>query len=130
MNDLISRQGAIDAFMEEVPSYGLMDADGNIVSGCKDSDVIAMLEQLPSEQSEPNWIPCSERLPEICANGLSKLVWACERYGDGTMWQSIDQCTADGAWMSEVPFDDPCDRCKVIAWMPLPEPYQAERING
>lgn len=55
MSDLISRQAAIEALMDEVPSYGLMDDEGNIESGCKDKDVIAMLEGLPSAQPEIKW---------------------------------------------------------------------------
>ena len=78
------------------------------------------------------WIPVSERLPEICekdVNGMvtfSKQVWACLEYGDGFFWQAIDQYTSFGGWLSEPPVDDPADRCKVIAWMPLPEPYKGE----
>lgn len=52
MADLISRQAAIEALMEDVQAYWLMDEDGNIVSGCKDVDVVKMLESLPSAQPE------------------------------------------------------------------------------
>ena len=48
MSDLISRREAIETFMDEVESYGLMDDDGNIESGAKDRDVIEMLRNLPS----------------------------------------------------------------------------------
>ena len=58
MSDLISRQAAIDALMNDVTPYGLMDNDGNIEAGCKDKDVIAMLYNLPSAQ--PEIIRCKE----------------------------------------------------------------------
>ena len=49
---MIYRQDAIDALMNDVTPYGLMDDEGNIASGCKDKDVIAMLYNLPSAQPE------------------------------------------------------------------------------
>lgn len=78
------------------------------------------------------WIPVTERLPEICerdVNGnitFSEKVWVCQKYGDGFVWQTTDQYTTNngGGWLSEIPFDDPTECCKVIAWMPLPEPYE------
>ena len=59
-DDLISRQSAIDAFMNDVTPYGMMDDDGNIESGCKDKDVIAMLYKLPS--ANPDLSGYSDRL--------------------------------------------------------------------
>lgn len=88
-----------------------------------------LIDKVQPIEPKPHWIPCSERLPEICANGFSKLVWTCKRYGDGTMWQSINQYTTNGggSWLSEALFDDPYERYEVIAWMPLPEPYRERR---
>ena len=73
----------------------------------------------------PQWIPCSERLPEeddykSCIECLDGAVWYFTE--NGTMgigyyyestkeWSTTDDLKTDG---------------KVIAWMPLPEPY-AER---
>ena len=78
------------------------------------------------------WIPVTERLPEICerdVNGnitFSEKVWSCIDCGDGFYWQQTDQYTTNcgGGWMSEVPEDGFTP--KVVAWMPLPEPYEVK----
>ena len=96
-----------------------------------------MVSRLPSAQPEQRWIPCSERLPETHAvdvievNGekhvgfrLSKPVLG---YAPGmddeveiaTVWceEDLDGSTS---WITA----PDCERVNVIAWMPLPEPYQ------
>jgi hypothetical protein len=80
-----------------------------------------------------HWISCNERLPEICEKDchgnitFSKTVLTTQIYGNGFVYVGNDQYTTNnGGWLSEVPFDNPDERCKVIAWMPLPEPYKAE----
>ena len=80
------------------------------------------------------WVPVSERLPEICEKDchgnitFSKTVITTQIYGNGYVYVGIDKYTTNngGGWLSEVPFDNPDECCKVIAWMPLPEPYKAE----
>ena len=95
-------------------------------------DVARIITEMPTIDPQPQWIPVSERLPEICekdVNGMvtfSKQVWACQKYGDGFLWQAIDQYASFGGWLSEIPIDDPMERCEVVAWMPLPEPYKGE----
>ena len=82
------------------------------------------IKALEQESKTGRWIPCSERLPEIpfgCfvtveeddRNGEPQNVLYSEPVGyDGETWNR-----ADG---EPIPFE-------VIAWMPLPEPYKAER---
>lgn len=99
MDDLISRREAIEWCLEG-------------------------LNNMPSEQPEQQWIPCSERLPEddnayfvtvhpdyIVPGGLSvdTLHWY-----DGKWWFDYYGQPAE--------FTDP-----IIAWMPLPEPWKGEQ---
>ena len=61
------------------------------------------------------WIPCSERLPEENGNYLVTV-----EANDGTAsinFQMVDHYGPD--WLHEGKHE------KVIAWMPLPEPYQS-----
>lgn len=53
--DLIDRQAAIDALLGEVTCFGMFDDSdpGNIECVCRDKDVIAMLEHLPTIEAEP-----------------------------------------------------------------------------
>ena len=118
MNDLISRQAAIDAL-----------ADWKI------SPIV--LAPVPSE---PQWIPCSERLPEntepvnitwvnrkpepYYADIKNKPFTATGHYHNGKWWwySAVCQDYLDEYGKCEM---DEMDRdIEVIAWMPLPEPYK------
>ena len=78
--------------------------------------------------THPNWILCSERLPE---DGRPVLIYAWNvhhviaRYDEFRAATGYKNCwvTAD-AWNGNTEIND-----EVIAWMPLPEPYQAEEIE-
>ena len=62
---------------------------------------------------EMNWIPCSERLPEV---GKSVLVTIT--LPDGQRECYVSKWVGDKWWDAS--------RFEVIAWMPLPEPYKLE----
>lgn len=112
MDDLISRQAAIDEL--------------NSINGTAELDeAFYVIEKLPSAQPEQQWIPCSERLPEsktayyivtlesrgrICVlpNDIDIARWDYDRRKGKDSWH----------W---------CKERKVIAWMPLPEPYAERR---
>lgn len=49
-NDLISRQAAIDTYLETVPSLCVDEGDGMLTACARDRDILEMLENLPSVQ--------------------------------------------------------------------------------
>ena len=104
MGDLISRQAAIDAVCNNT------------------EDTYYALEHLPS--AEPGWIPVSERLPEIKEHHVSDV---CLVYCDnGAMAFSEMQENIFGqvGWDVEREDDYHEPIGEVVAWMPLPNPYQ------
>lgn len=126
MSDLIDRQDAIDELME-VPSYGLMDDDGNIESGCKYSDVLAMLNNLPSTQ---RWIPCSEWLPKKLEDVVICFADAPEESDVAYMRKTFNEtyksqgCENEFvSHMGETTYAD----YEVLAWMPLPDPWKGDK---
>ena len=150
MSDLIDRQAAIDALAKAVTEgYG-------IDCGVIHSDVIyEILQDLPSVQPQPNWIPCSERLPEdsddvlityvfdygkSCPDDIKALLESDEGayvlFNPKKVWEMPHitiahyyDGTEDGE-PSEWCYDNECysmpEEVRVIAWMPLPEPYMED----
>ena len=69
------------------------------------------IEDIPTAQIEPKWIPCSERLPEdddkvLCMTKTKK----------GNLNHVVGYHYS-GGWACGM-------NRNVIAWMPLPEPYE------
>lgn len=118
MNDLISRQAAIDAIHEDILLKPHNDswfrANHEFVTvGYVERTLLAV----PSAQPEPRWIPCSERLPEARRSViLSTKNWT----GEGCYWETTAHHVIwKGYRWNATYWDD-----EVIAWMPLPEPYK------
>lgn len=130
MDDLISRQMAIDALARMMPrSYtpdGSHPADEEIFRAQEVfADCIEALEILPSAQPEQRWIPVTERLPEN-DNEVLITVWDAEDdYVEvyKGFYQGHEWWTQWCHGCSKIK-DEPCGENIVIAWMPLPEPYQ------
>lgn len=90
------------------------------------SDVLEMIEELQGDleedEKENGWIPVSERLPEE-----SDYYMACiyneiqEKSYCRSEWFSINN-----NYYGEMVWIDLKSYEKVIAWMPLPEPYKEE----
>ena len=97
-NDTISRQAAIEAMLEAYPD---------------NMDVEFILRKLPSAQPEQRWIPCSERMPE-------HFDWYLVSDKE-TSWVALWK---DGVFLSVSGYFEFSD---IIAWMPIPHPYQPER---
>ena len=111
MDSLISRQAAIDALCN-----GNCHEEGR---SCDDGDcpVVREIKALPSAQPEPHWIPVSERLPDDLGDylvSIKRIGWNMEEYveNDIAYWDDLE-----GFHKAD----------EVLAWMPLPEPYRAER---
>ena len=117
MDDLISRQAAIDAVVESYEELvkrgqnGLMHWTG----------VKATLECLPSAQQ---WIPCSERLPDITDHYTSEpCIVYCDNgaYGFAELEANI---FGQVGWNCERDDEYHEPLGTVVAWMPLPEPWK------
>ena len=84
------------------------------------------LEELKSLREKSKWIPCSERLPE---NDIKEvLVWFEFRYGAyNRPYQTIGiSYTYKGKWRGLINGESEWKDLKVIAWMPLQEPYKED----
>ncbi len=126
MDDLISRQAAIDASctchggvhcnhypcndvqaIMDLPSVQLQDIARDIATIIEnEKDMRVVLKQ-------PRWIPCSERLPTTKDDYIITVKDKSLKWTDYVEWN------ADYHWWE---YDDDM----VIAWMPLPEPYKGE----
>ena len=101
MDDLISRQAAIDAF-------GLSEK----------AEIQDVLEGLPSAQQ---WIPCRERLPAYGEDVLISIGGYCN-VGHIVPVNEEEQYNWYFSGWYHLPND-------VDAWMPLPEPYMGTRSD-
>ena len=116
MDDYISRQVAIDALCEE---YCNGHHDCKYYPRCEN---LRWIQELPSAQPQPRWIPVEERLPE-------------EPYGCLVTVLDTNPITMDDfenilpyfvGWDGEQWNDGDGEQCpfEVIAWMPLPKRYE------
>lgn len=131
MGDLIDRQAVIDAIEQmQMTIIGSRFPEERFVFRGM-AEALLAVKELPSAQPEPQWIPCSERLPE---RGKEVLV---TRDYDGRAdhhkpcrYVEVASCYGDNddiAWCSYSDEYKMSPRShKVIAWMPLPEPYKED----
>lgn len=112
-NDLISRTAVIELAMQYCP-----DDDGTCSKA--DEDIRNLLDELEDLPSAQQWVPASERLPE---NDDWVIVTILDESGD-TPWRYSDF----GWYLKEANcwIVDAQQRKDVVAWMPLPEPYEEE----
>ena len=100
---------AVDAVSRQEVLYLVGDYDlsmGQVVKG---------IHALPSVTlQEPRWIPTSERLPNEDGEYYAAVYDTDENY----KYMDIAELE-DGIWQYK-------DYVKVLAWMPLPEPYKME----
>ena len=111
MDDSISRRVAINAVEKESQvdgSYGYMDT----------KSIVDLLNDLPSAQ---RWIPVSESLPP---SREEVNVSVCDETGDTRYnYTSHGWLTTDKEyWIVDNEINN-----YVVAWMPLPEPWEGRR---
>lgn len=153
MDDTISRKAALDAsekiikdcnpehfvghqkfikYMDnvEIGSFGNWQFANGFNMGLTAAEVA--IEKLPSAQQEPQWIPCSERMPEengryLVTRGLN----AC-----GALWNRVHIINYSDLmglkseriwWNGNVGKSDFERIDDVVAWMPLPKPWKGEK---
>jgi len=130
MNDLISRQAAIDilAVGDALLSRALDDMD--VVGVERDKFawglglIDSYIEDFKELPSVNQWIPCFEKLPDenemvlISAKYIGHLSQNAPYVEEGFF-------THDG-WYSAYGDDYSELLAKVVAWMPLPKPYKGE----
>lgn len=109
MDDLIRRQDAIDEFWS-------LDAE------LKPSAIDAILNMLNGLPSAQQWTPCSEGAPK--EDGGWYLVTDYSK-SINRRRMHVSRCYVNnGGFWSDVPLG-----YKVVAWMPLPEPYTERRTD-
>ena len=129
-SDLISRTELIDKFEDR------MQDDKFMCPVMKVLDVLEIVEEAPTVEPM-KWIPCSEGLPEerdsvfkkfkgtnkwrdAMFESISDEVNITVELSDGTR-KTKTSYTIDGKWKYEKELGI---EMRVIAWMPLPEPYK------
>lgn len=102
-----------DALKDDILKSAVMIDDRGIQTGYEIA--IELIKRQPTIDIEPQWIPCSEMLPKddrskvvTLANGNTEVGY----YSNGDWW-----CIGD-SFRLENP--------TVIAWMPLPKPYEVK----
>ena len=133
-SDCISRRVAIDALGKAMPKMSTPDGCGQFdheiqIADEAFIDAAQIIHDLPSAQPEQQWIPCEERLPEE-----GKLVLCTHTGGLNPNRQVIEHIYQNGkftmGWDMDMNPSSPTFgqryMGKVIAWMPLPEPWKGE----
>lgn len=98
-----------DVNIKECPYFDLSDKYGNSARYYR----------------ENQWIPCSERLPDLDEYVLCTLNDSGEGNEVGMMCLTTSIRTDDYYWI-DYAGEYSWELCEVFAWMPLPEPWKGE----
>jgi len=139
---MVQRLIDADALKDDILKSAVMIDDRGIQTGYEIA--IELIKRQPTIDAEPQWIPCSERLPEF---DVKVLAYVKNKDPEGRF-------NKDGIYTAElkdkVPMHDPEGKKNfwgipgydsewtvwawsyftepnVLAWMPLPKPYEGDK---
>ena len=135
----MSRLIDADELMEEIRHYRMTVADlragKGVLNKCMCHFIEGILKIIDEQPTANDWIPCSKRFPEdhdnrfymcIVENHEEDPPMFCqyeEGYGFG-FWYDVYNEETLGFVDSEFKTNEELGYEKVVAWMPLPEPYR------
>ena len=133
-SDLISRQEAIDYCCQLINvehQQGSDEMNYGHERVNQTETILHHLEIMPSAKPESQWIPCSERLPDedywTGANFQYSADVLMTVYNAEDEETIIDYGhTVDGNWYSDITDCFVPSGWEVVAWMPLPKPWEGE----
>ena len=120
----------LEKILEEIDNLrGLVGGEDNYINMYVKKtwgDCLDMVQDIIRKHMNDGWIPAEERLPEVDEDTEETIEDDdCPEYLvtiRGASESTVLKYSPDGAW-----FDENGYVYDVIAWRPLPEPYQAER---
>ena len=131
MNDLISRQAALDAVEK---------------NACNTQRIIEAVNNLPPVQSEPQWISVTERLPDnadhpgafcpryqvVTPYGVTEGWYRPHDYEKGGQWFALFWFTSQIYEIRNIDFEKGnvpkvIREAPVMEWRPLPKPYKPNK---
>ena len=104
----INASDLIDWIIETCPDW----CEGTIRT------IVDHIDEMPPAQPKPQWISCSEKLPVEYERAITL-------YDNGKI--SGGEYIGNRTW--NVDYGDSDKKVKIVAWMPLPEPYAERKID-
>lgn len=95
----------------------------DVIKAKSKDDFIALCTDESSSENPNKWIPVNERQPKAgeYVEGVAKYYLVQNKYGD----MLVARYTHSGHWEQIYQLEPIED--EIVAWMPLPAPYKAER---